>query len=160
MSISELHEKNECFDTMNGQPAKKKRVIETIRHFYGAIQSATFFRKKNHFFLWKKILLLDMVWLWKKCQKKLWCSFFWGQNGPEIFFWFSEKSQKNRKKCVFFGKKLMVSGPFCRKLALPSIMQKNEKSRSIKMSKKNDFRFLKLFFKNEIWTFIFVHFWI
>jgi len=28
------------------------------------------------------------------------------------------------------------------------------------MSKKKGFRFLKLFFKNENWTFIFVHFWI
>jgi hypothetical protein len=52
----------------------------------------------------------------------------------------------------------MVSGPFCRKLALPFIMQKNEKSRLKKMSKKKGFRFLKLFFKNENWTFIFVHF--
>jgi len=35
---------------------KKKRVNETIRQFYGVIQSATFFRKKNHFFYEKKIL--------------------------------------------------------------------------------------------------------
>jgi hypothetical protein len=119
-----------------------------------------FFRKKNHFFYEKKILLLYMVRFRKKWQKKLWCSFFWGQNGPEIFFWFSEKSRKNRKKCVFFGKKLMVSGPFCQKVVLPFIIRKVYFFVQKKMSKKNDFHFLKLFFKNENWTFIFVHFWI
>ena len=49
----------------------------------------------------------------------MWCSFFWGQNDPENFFEVSEKRRKNRKKCVFLEKKLMVSGPFLQKVALP-----------------------------------------
>ena len=133
-------------------------MFETIRRIYGAVQNDPFFRKKNHFFLFLFFLLLEMIWFRKKCRKKLWCSFFRGQNGPEIFFWFSGKSRKNHVFCVFFGKKLMVSCPFCLKVALLVIMQNFQKTRSKKMSKKKGFGFLKLFFKNENWTFIFVHF--
>ena len=115
--------------------------------------------KKITFFFEKNNMLLKMHWLFKKHRKKLWCSFFWGQNDPEKFFGFSKKSPKNQKKCVFFEKKLMVSDPFCQNVALSFIMQKCEKNVWKKMSKKNDFHFLKLFFKNENWTFFFVHFW-
>ena len=142
-----------------GKTAKKKRVNESIRRIYGAVLSATFFMKKNHFFFENIFLLLEMLWLWKKCQKKLWCSFFGGQNGPEKIFEFSEKSRKNRKKCVFFGKKLMVSRTFSPKVVLSFIVIKCEKNVSKKNVKKKGFHFLKLFFKNENWTFIFVHFW-
>ena len=146
MSISELPEKNEHFVTLVGKTVKKKRVVESIRRIYGAIQSATFFWKKNHFFLKFIFLWLQMLWLFKKCRKKLWCSFFWGQNGPEKIFEFSEKSRKNRKKCVFFGKKLMVSAPFSHKVVLSFTIIKCEKNVSKKNVKKNDFHFLKLFF--------------
>ena len=142
-----------------GKASKKKRVIETIRRIYGAVLSATFFMKKNHFFLKVFFPTLLMHCSRKKMRKKLWCSFFWGQNGPENFFGFLEKSRKNRKKCVFFGKKLMVSDPFSPNIILSFIMQKCKKNVSKKSVKKKGFRFLKLFFKNENWTFIFVHFW-
>ena len=94
----------------------------------------------------------------KKMPKKAVMLVFWGQNGPEKKFEFSEKSRKNRKKCVFFGKKLMVSGPFSHKVVLSFVVRKSSFLVRKKMSKKNDFHFLKLFFKNENWTFIFVHF--
>ena len=125
---------------------KKKRVNESIRRFYGAVQSATFFMKKNHFFLNYFFLLLRLLCFFKKGRKKLWCSFFWGQNGPENFWRFSKKSRKNRKKCVFFEKKLMVSTPFLQKVVLSFIMRKFDILSQKKMSKKNDFHFLKLFF--------------
>jgi hypothetical protein len=142
-----------------GKTAKKKRVNESIRRIYGAVLSATFLIKKNHFFLKNIFLLLEMLWLWKKYRKKLWCSFFWGQNGPEKFFEFSEKRSKKSEKCVFFEKKLMVSGPFSHKVMLAFTIIKCEKNVSKKNVKKKGFHFLKLFFKNENWTFIFVHFW-
>ena len=146
MSISELFKKNEHFVTLVGKTSKKNRVVETIRRIYGAIQSATFFWKKNHFFLKFIFLWLQMLWLFKKCRKKLWCSFFWGQNGPEKIFEFSEKSRKNRKKCVFFEKKLMVSAPFSSKVVSAFVVRKSSFLVRKKMSKKNDFHFLKLFF--------------
>ena len=132
MSISELPEKNEHFVTLVSKTVKKKRVVESIRRIYGAIQSATFFWKKNHFFLKFIFLWLRMLWLLKKCRKKLWCSFFGGQNGPEKNFEFSEKSRKNRKKCVFFGKKLMVSAQFSPKVVLAFTIIKCEKNVSKK----------------------------
>jgi hypothetical protein len=52
----------------------------------------------------------------------------------------------------------MVSGAFLRKVVLPVIMQNYKKKGLKKNVKKKGFRFLKLFFKNENWTFIFVHF--
>jgi len=52
----------------------------------------------------------------------------------------------------------MVSDPFLRKVVLPSIVTKYSFLVRKKMSKKKGFHFLKLFFKNENWTFIFVHF--
>ena len=146
MSISELSEKNEHFVTLVGKTAKKKRVNESIRWIYGAVLRATFFIKKNHFFFEKIFSSLKMHWSRKKCWKKLWCSFFWGQNDPEKFFEVSEKSRKNQKKCVFFEKKLMVSSPFSLKVVLSFIIQKCEKNVSKKNVKKNDFHFLKLFF--------------
>ena len=138
---------------------KKKRVIESIRQIYGAVLSATFFMKKNHFFLKIFFSLLQMLWFQKKRRKKLWCSFFWGQNGPENFLGFLKKSQKNRKKYVFFEKMLMVSGPFSLNVVLPFDVIKSIFQVRKKRSKKKGFHFLKLFFKNENWTFIFVHFW-
>jgi hypothetical protein len=52
----------------------------------------------------------------------------------------------------------MVSWSFLQKVTLRFIVLKILKYTQKKMSKKNDFHFLKLFFKNENWTFIFVHF--
>jgi hypothetical protein len=52
----------------------------------------------------------------------------------------------------------MVSGAFLRKVVLPVIMRNREKKGRKKKRKKKGFHFLKLFFKNENWTFIFVHF--
>ena len=52
----------------------------------------------------------------------------------------------------------MVSPTFYQKVVLSFIMRKSEKNGRKKNVKKNDFRFLKLFFKNENWTFFFVHF--
>jgi hypothetical protein len=118
-----------------------------------------FCEKKSPFFIFNYFCHCKCFDFMKKCRKKLWCSFFWGQNDPENFFGFSEKSRKNRKKCVFFEKMLMVSPPFSSKVALPVIMQKCENNVWKKMSKKKVFHFLKLFFLNENWTFIFVHFW-
>jgi hypothetical protein len=52
----------------------------------------------------------------------------------------------------------MVSRTFLRKVVLPFNIIKCEKKCRKKNVKKKGFRFLKLFFKNENWTFIFVHF--
>ena len=106
--------------------------------------------KKITFFFEKNNMLLKMHWLFKKHRKKLWCSFFWGQNDPEKFFGFSKKSPKNQKKCVFFEKKLMVSDPFCQNVALSFIMQKCEKNVWKKMSKKTIFIFWNFFLKMKI----------
>ena len=146
MSISELSEKNEHFVTLVGKTAKKKRVSESIRRIYGAVLRATFFIKKNHFFFEKIFSSLKMHWSRKKCWKKLWCSFFWGQNDPEKFFEVSEKSRKNQKKCVFFEKKLMVSDQFSPQVALSFVVRKTIFKGPKKNVKKNDFHFLKLFF--------------
>ena len=118
-----------------------------------------FLKKKSAFFIFNYFCHHKCFDFMKKCRKNLWCSFFWGQNGPEKFFEFSEKSRKNRKKCVFFEKKLMVLGPFSHKVVLAFTIIKCEKNVSKKNVKKKGFHFLKLFFKNENWTFIFVHFW-
>ena len=134
--------------------------METIRRIYGAVQSATFFMKKKHFFYTFICCLLKLHWLWVNSQKKMWCSFFWGQNGPENFFEFSKKNQKNRKKCIFFEKMLMVSWPFSHFMVLLITVWKSKFIGPKKNTKKKGFQFLKLFFKNENWTFIFVHFWI
>ena len=123
---------------------------ETIKRNYGAVQSATFFMKKNHFCLTLFFCLLKMYWLRKKLSKKLWCSFFGGQNDPEIFFEFSKKNQKKWKKYIFFEKMLMVSCPFLRQVILPYIITNIIFFSRKKMSKKTDFHFLKLFFKMKI----------
>ena len=146
MSISELSEKNEHFVTLVGKTAKKKRVNESIRWIYGAVLRATFFIKKNHFFFEKIFSSLKMQWLFKKCWKKLWCSFFWGQNDPEKIFEVSEKSRKNQKKCVFFEKKLMVSPQFSLKVVLSFIIKNCEKNVSKKNVKKTIFIFWNFFF--------------
>jgi hypothetical protein len=146
VSISKLFKKNEYFDTLVSVLIKKKRVVESIRRFYGAVLGATFFMKKNHFFFEKRFSWLKMHWYRKKCWKFLWCSFFWGQSDPENFFEVSEKSRKNRKKCVFFEKKLMVSPPFSSKVVLSFNVRNFHFLVPKKMSKKNDFHFLKLFF--------------
>ena len=83
-------------------------------------------------------------------SKKLWCSFFGVQNDPEIFFGFSEKSRKNWKKCVFFEKKLMVSGPFSPKVVLPIIIINMIFLIRKKCQKKMVFVFWNFFFKMKI----------
>jgi hypothetical protein len=125
---------------------KKKRVVESIRRFYGAIQSATFFWKKKHFFLKFIFLLLQMRWLFKKCRKKPWCSFFWGQNGPEKIFEFSEKSRKNRKKCVFFGKKAYGLSSIFTQSRVSIYHAKMRKKCLKKKRKKKRFSFFETFF--------------
>ena len=82
----------------------------------------------------------------KKMPKKAVMLVFWGQNGPEKKFEFSEKSRKNRKKCVFFGKKLMVSAQFSPKVVLAFTIIKCEKNVSKKKRKKKRFSFFETFF--------------
>jgi hypothetical protein len=119
-----------------------------------------FLWKKNTFF-WKCFPPYYRCFEFKKnVEKSCDARFFGAKTVLRIFLGFSEKSRKKRKKCVFFEKKLMVSGPFSLNVALPFNIRKSIFLVRKKSVKKKGFHFLKLFFKNENWTFIFVHFWI
>jgi hypothetical protein len=65
------------------------------------------------------------------------------------------KNQKNIRKIAFF---LMLCGVFCYIIMLPEMLLYIHFMSQIKSTKKHEKKLLKLFFKNEKWTFIFVHF--
>ena len=115
--------------------------------------------KKIIFFLKKDFRDWKCIDIEKNVENFCDARFFGDKVTLRFFLRFQKKSRKNRKKCVFFEKKLMVSPTFSSKVMLSFIMQKCKKRCSKKNVKKNDFHFLKLFFLNENWTFIFVHFW-
>ena len=74
-----------------------------------------------------------------------------------LFFKMSkiQKKWKNVPKIAFF---LMLCCAFCYILMLPEMLLYINFMSQNKNTKKHEKKYLKLFFKNEKWTFIFVHF--
>ena len=118
-------------------------------------------------FSWKKITFFYFYFFcyWicsdirKNVEKSCDARFFGDKTVLRFFFGFQKKVEKIGKNAFFSEKSLWSQVHFYNKTHYHLSCKKNEKSRLKKMSKKKGFRFLKLFFKNENWTFIFVHFW-
>jgi len=125
-------------------------VIESIRRIYGAVLSATFFMKKNHFFLKINFLLLIMHCSQKKCEKSCDARFF-GAKTVLRFFWSFQKKVEKIGKNAGFSKKNLWSQTHFRSISYYHLSYKNVKKMSQKkVSKKRDFIFWNSFLKMKI----------
>ena len=117
------------------------------------------FSKKNKIFLF--FFICDGLWFAfiKKHEKSCDARFFRSKTVHRIFSDFLKKVKK-MGKFAFFSLFSLWSRCIFHIFHLIEYRSKCVKIYVKKNSKKKGFHFLKLFFKNENWTFIFVHFWI
>ena len=146
MSISELCGKNECFETIVGKPSKKKRVNETIRQFYGVIQSATFFMKKNHFFFIFIFFVTGYAAILEKMSKKAVMLVFLGTKRSWDFFLVFWKKSKKSEKMRFFWKKAYGLRTILSQTRITIYHIKKWKIKVKKNVKKKWFSFFETFF--------------
>ena len=93
----------------------------------------------------------------QKYKKSAYARFFGPFHKFFLFFKMSkiQKKRKNVPKIAFF---LMLCCAFCYILMLPEMLLYIHFMSQNKNTKKHEKKYLKLFLKNENWTFIFVHF--
>jgi hypothetical protein len=91
-------------------------VFESIRRIYGAVQSATFFMKKNQNFLRKKIFVIENALVTiKNVEKSCDARFFGDKTILRIFLGFQKKVQKIGKNAFFSKKSLWSQDHFTKK---------------------------------------------
>jgi len=116
-----------------------------------------FFQKKNeNIFL--KIICYCICFTFSKKSKKSCDARFFRSKAVHRFFSDFLKKVKKMEKSAFFSLFSLWSQRHFHIFHLIEHRVKVVKKDVKKKHKKNGFRFLKLFFKNENWTFIFVYF--
>jgi len=115
-----------------------------------------FFQKKNENIFFEIICYCICFTISKKLKKSCDARFFRSKAVHRFFFDFLKKVKKMGKS-AFFPLFFLWSQRHFHIIRLIEYHAKREKKVTKKKHKKNGFRFLKLFFKNENWTFIFVH---
>jgi hypothetical protein len=117
-----------------------------------------FFEKKIKIFLFFLFCYCRCFEFTKNAKKSRDARFFRSKTVHQKFSDFLKKVKKMGKS-AFFPLFFLWSHDHFRTLWSYRLSCKTcEKSRQKKTQKKKGFQFLKLFFKNENWTFIFVHF--
>ena len=116
-----------------------------------------FFQKKNENIFFEIICYCICFTIWKKTKKSCDARFFRSKAVHRNFSDFLKKVKKMGKS-AFFSLFFLWSQRHFHIIHLIEYHAKHAKKVAKKKHKKNGFRFLKLFFKNENWTFIFVHF--